>query len=179
MGICIAATMGESLGASCGGMLTDWLDGDSASDLILNHSFSESEIIRDMGVYLARVHGISVPSFGPIGEPGRPSFSESLEALRIVIELDLPCDGVDPLITLGSACIPLTTGTATGIINDSNYVLGDTLPGIFDNPPQTATGVPVDLAEPRLTSGLELVGQLPFFDSTIGDLQLGLELVCR
>ena len=70
-----------------GFMLTDWLDGDSASDLILNHSFSESEIIRDMGVYLARVHEISMPSFGPIGEPGRPSFGESLEALRSDIRI--------------------------------------------------------------------------------------------
>jgi len=96
----------------------------------------------------------------------------------IAVETALPCDGADTLITIGSACIPLTTGTATGIIQDANYVAAATLPS---GGAKTATGALID-PDTLLstgTSGMTMVGQIAAYDSAIGDLEVEVEMICQ
>ncbi len=72
-----------------GFMLTDWLPGDTARNLLDANSLTESELMRDLGAYLARVHRISTPSFGPTGAPGWLSLRECLDAVRTDIGVEM------------------------------------------------------------------------------------------
>jgi hypothetical protein len=92
------------------------------------------------------------------------------------IEAAEPCGDGDFLIPIGARCIHLTTETSTAIVIDTN----DT--ALKELPPGGATlrGTPADcdaLAS-SVTSGIELVGHVNFFDSTIGDLAIEIDFFC-
>jgi hypothetical protein len=93
----------------------------------------------------------------------------------LVVEIAAPCDGSDVLITVGSACFPLTTTSAFGIINNANANQGSTL-GPFVGNGATNSCFEQDGND---TSGMNLVGSYAFFASTIGDILTGAELICE
>ncbi|MFQ5514596.1 MAG: hypothetical protein ACE5FG_09150 [Myxococcota bacterium] len=90
-----------------------------------------------------------------------------------------PCGNGDILIAVGEQCVPMTSTTATSVINDSNFTGGQTIPPV--GPPATKTGVPGDCVAlaTSTTTGIQLVGYANFFDSTIGDLQSTLSFICQ
>jgi hypothetical protein len=89
--------------------------------------------------------------------------------VNIDVETGSPCDGTDILIAVGTRCIPLTSNVAVSQLHNTN----NTPAKDFPDPAWTATGAGVtcDSLTNSITSGLNLVGAVNFFDSTIGDLQ--------
>jgi hypothetical protein len=99
----------------------------------------------------------------------------------LTVEMASPCNGTDLLIDVGQACIPVTTQRAKGRIDDGNFVPGSTVPGPTPGPDANdRSGVPLSCAQldTSTTTGLEGVGAVNFFGSTIGDLSVGLRAVC-
>jgi hypothetical protein len=99
----------------------------------------------------------------------------------LTVEMGAPCNGTDLLIDVGQACIPVTTQRAKGRIDDGNFVPGSTVPGAAPGPDSNdRTGAPLSCAQvdTSTTTGLEGVGAVNFFGSTIGDLSVGLKAVC-
>jgi cysteine-rich repeat protein len=93
----------------------------------------------------------------------------------IIVEIRSPCGDGDVLISVGSACIPLTTESFTTVILDSNN----------SAPPVpiagSLLGAPIscqDLAS-SVTTDLRMVGAINFFDSTVGDLAVALNFRCQ
>jgi hypothetical protein len=117
--------------------------------------------------------GCSCVSIG--GAPSAPGGLQCNLGVSINLEDALPC-GTDPDPTVvGESCIPMTTQTATGVVNNAN-LLGQTLG------PTTVPGVPFDCAalDNSITSGAELSGIVNFFDNeTLGDLHVLLTVVCQ
>lgn len=109
------------------------------------------------------------------GTPTAGSLTCNLSS-AITVEAALPCDGLDVIIDVGSTCIPLTTATSTGSINNENNVGGTRItPAI--------SGVPTpgceDLAT-SITTGTKLVGIINFLDnSTLGDLDVTASFTCQ
>lgn len=91
--------------------------------------------------------------------------------VRITIENNLPCDGLDVRTVWGDVCIPLTTETAKGTLLDSN----------IGGPPITGELVGTPLSCPAMAtdvSGLVLGGNLSFFDTSLGDLEVPIRISC-
>ena len=94
----------------------------------------------------------------------------------ITVETALPCDAADIIIDVGQTCIPITTGTASGSINNYNFGGGTKVTA-------ASTGVPtpgcVDL-ETSITTGTKLVGVVNFLDnSVLGDLDVTVSFTCE
>jgi hypothetical protein len=111
---------------------------------------------------------------------GAPAAAGSLKCelgLHIVIESALPCDGTDPSITFGDVCVPITTETASGVIQNANLG-GGTLP---TSGPAVLNGVPGDCVnlQSGVTSGIEMRGTVGFLDSTLGDAFTSIRLDCQ
>ncbi len=97
-------------------------------------------------------------------KPAGPSSAGDINCqlpIEINVEALAPCDGTDITIPVFNVCIPLSTQsslTGTGMIS-----------------PATLTGTAADCLdlESSITAGIELVGQIDFFEMTIGDLTIG------
>lgn len=93
----------------------------------------------------------------------------------LVVEAAAPCDGNDVIITVGTACFPLTTTNAFGIVNNANAIPGNQL-GPFVGSGATNSCSDQNAGD---TSGMKLVGSYAFFASTIGDILTGTNLICQ
>jgi hypothetical protein len=95
----------------------------------------------------------------------------------MTIETALPCDDADVLVYLGDACIPITSETATGVLNNANLG-GGTLPtsGLV-----TLNGSSVDCGslQSGATAGLGMRGTIGFFDTSLADLFGLITLDCQ
>ncbi|MCZ6715241.1 MAG: hypothetical protein O7B29_14980, partial [Deltaproteobacteria bacterium] len=88
---------------------------------------------------------------------------------EINVEVDAPCDGTDILIAVGTTCIPLTTQSSDNVILNNDNTAGQ-IPGAGV---ANLTGTAANCAElaNSVTAGIELVGQVDFFDTQIGDVK--------
>jgi len=109
------------------------------------------------------------------GNPGRIGSMLLNVGAQLNIEANAPCDGADVTITLPPLCIPLTTEEAKGLLikadNDPAVEIG----------PFAKKGQPVtcdDYKAQRVT-GLNIVAQISFFDSKIGDLEAEIDWTCQ
>ncbi|MDX2168691.1 MAG: hypothetical protein SF182_16585, partial [Deltaproteobacteria bacterium] len=104
-----------------------------------------------------------------LGAPSLPGSLSCSVGTQIDVELPSDNDCLDPnTIVLPPLCGPVTTTTSSGQLINVNNGPNNTPAG----GPQTATGVNANCAAmPGSTvTGVKLVGQLGFFDSTLGDL---------
>jgi hypothetical protein len=93
----------------------------------------------------------------------------------IRIETSLPCDNVGVLVRLPAQCAPFTSGTASVTVLNANESLGITQgPYVDSGASETCTNF-----NASTTTGYELVANLAFFDSTIGDLEARLRIDCQ
>ena len=118
-----------------------------------------------------------------VSQGGAPSRAGGLSCeigTDIVLEFLAPCGDGDLILVVGSSCIPLTTESVTGLITNFNNVAMDDFPdpngiGISE------IGVPMscdDLAS-SVTTGVQLVGAINFFGTTLGDLAVSLAFSCE
>jgi hypothetical protein len=92
--------------------------------------------------------------------------------VRITVESNLPCDGTDVTTTLGDYCVALTSERATGTLLDADLNSGAIVGEL--------SGTPIGCsAMSAATTGLELGGNLSFFDTGLGDLEVPLRVVCQ
>ena len=103
--------------------------------------------------------------------PSRPGGLACQAGLRIIVEQQAPCDGLDNFIDLPPKCVPLTTEASFSVIENSNAQFGTTVPKLGG---RLLEGVPADCERLKNAdaSGVLLVGEANFFDSNIGDLQV-------
>lgn len=122
------------------------------------------------------------------GAPSRPGAVNFQVPAQIIVETGPPCGTGPKLLTLAPQCIPLTTETSTGVLtnanNNFNCAGGEPGPGCTQIPPEgrlTLTGAPVTCENLRAgnVTGMNIVGNISFFDSTIGDLETQLNWKCR
>jgi hypothetical protein len=87
-----------------------------------------------------------------------------------------PCDGADVTINIGDTCAPLSTQSASAVLNNANATGGQFPPGGFSD-----TGTPFSCADLRTsdTSGVKLTGSAQFYASTIGDINTQLTVLCQ
>jgi len=111
------------------------------------------------------------------GAPSDPGDIACEMGTSITVETAGPCDGTDETINIGTACIPITTANASGIIVDANNTALKELPvgGSSDD------GTPSDCGDlfASVTTGTVFVGKVNFFDSALGDLATTLTLACQ
>lgn len=107
-------------------------------------------------------------------------------AAQIIVEVGPPCDQGAVLLTLAPQCIPLTTETSSGVLtnanNNRNCPNDEPGPGCAQIPDQgklVRTGVPVPCSSLPDVSEMNIVGNISFFDSTIGDIETVLDWTCR
>ena len=115
-----------------------------------------------------------------LGEPGAAG---SLSCnLGTQINVELPSSGVcgdrPATIQLAPVCGPVTTTTSSGIVLHANNSATDTIPM---GAPSVVSGTAVscDDFKAGTITGLKLVGQLGFFDSTLGDIRSGNTFLCQ
>ncbi|MBX3026535.1 hypothetical protein KF840_16645 [bacterium] len=97
------------------------------------------------------------------------------------INVELPTNGVcgDPAtIQLAPVCGAVSSETSTGVIIRANNSPTATLPATG---PESVNGAPVSCESFKAgnITGLKLVGQLGFFDSTLGDIRSRNTFVCQ
>ncbi|MFN8640849.1 MAG: hypothetical protein U0802_04010 [Candidatus Binatia bacterium] len=99
------------------------------------------------------------------------------------INVELPpssvCGDKPANIQLAPVCGPVTSETSVGQVSNANNQAGATIPAA--NPPSVVDGAAVscDSFKAGNITGLKLVGQLGFFDSTLGDIRSGNSFVCQ
>jgi len=95
----------------------------------------------------------------------------------INVEEFAPCDGTDILIAVGTVCIPLTTQRSDNVLLNNDNTAGQ-IPsaGIAT---LTGTAANCDELTTSVTAGIELVGQVDFFDTTIGDVKTQTRFTCQ
>jgi hypothetical protein len=114
-------------------------------------------------------------------EIGTPSTAGAMGCqLGLQINVELPSNGVcgdTPTIVLAPLCSALTTGSAVGQLIDANNSIGQTIPPT----PGVLSGAATSCASlsTSVTAGLKLVGQLSFFDSTLGDIYVSEQFACQ
>ncbi|HSP99942.1 MAG TPA: hypothetical protein VL049_22185, partial [Candidatus Dormibacteraeota bacterium] len=113
---------------------------------------------------------------------GAPSAAGGLTCnLGTQINVELPstgaCDDQPATIQLPPVCGAVTSETSTGIVLRANNTPGHTIPAAG---PSVVHGVDVSCNNFKAGNigGLKLVGQLGFFDSTLGDIRSGNTFVC-
>jgi hypothetical protein len=122
------------------------------------------------GEPVAHANGCFCSCVRRTGDPGRPGSINCTAGVQINIEDDPPCkfdDGIDDItIFLPVTCVPLSTEFSSGKINNPNNTPGELAgPLMFGNP-----GSCQDLST-SVVAGIELLGNIIFWDSAIGDLQ--------
>jgi hypothetical protein len=97
--------------------------------------------------------------------------------VEINVESAAPCGDGDVSIAVGTRCVPLTTEAVTSQIHDTNNTMGKDFP----NPAFNATGIGIDCNDlgTSVTAGMNLVGSVNFFGSTIGDIHTQLTFTCQ
>ena len=101
------------------------------------------------------------------------------------INVELPSSGAcgdrPATIQLAPVCGNVTTEMSTGIILNANNTTGATIPAPPNPAPAVLDGAPVscDNFKAGTITGLKLVGQLGFFDSTLGDIRSGNTFTCQ
>lgn len=122
------------------------------------------------------------------GAPSRPSALNLQVPAQIIVETGPPCGTGAKLLTLAPQCIPLTTETATGVLTNANNNFsctnGEPGPGCAQIPSSgrlVLKGAPVTCEQVRAgnVSGMNIVGNISFFDSTIGDIETQLDWTCK
>ena len=98
------------------------------------------------------------------------------------INVELPSNGRcgdTATIQLPPVCGNVTTRASSGLVRNSNNTPGATIPASM--PPSVLQGASVscDAFKGGSVAGLKLVGQLGFFDSTLGDIRSGNTFVCQ
>jgi hypothetical protein len=96
------------------------------------------------------------------------------------INVELPANGVcgnPATIVLAPMCGALTTATAAGLIQSANDQPSVSLPSSPSF--QSGSSVSCSSLSSNALGGLTLVGHLPFFDSTLGDIITGERFVCQ
>lgn len=114
---------------------------------------------------------------GAVGDAARPGDFQCNLGSVLVVENQPPCDGTDIRINVGTTCVALTTGTASTLITDANFVPGSTVPSAG---PSALRGTPVtceSYANGDLT-GLKIRGVVNFFGSALGDIATTLAADC-
>ncbi len=105
-----------------------------------------------------------------VGPPSDPGDLKCQVRIEFDVELAPPCGDGDILIALGSVCISLSTESVENVILNANdgdpnevHMIG----------PFMLEGLPGDCLdlENSMTAGMAIVGQLDFFDTTIGDIK--------
>jgi hypothetical protein len=71
----------------------------------------------------------------------------------------------------------VTTTIANGQIDDANDVPGTTVPNM--PAAQTGTGGSCSALAAGSTSGIRLVGSVPYFDTTLGDVVFAERFICQ
>lgn len=127
------------------------------------------------------------------GNPSRPGALNLQVAAQIIVQTAPPCGQGGVLLRLPPQCVPLTTETASGILINANNVTDPArcvIPGPSCNQipnrgergeKLVVTGKPVSCEQLRSQgmSGVNLVGNISFFDSTLGDLETQLDWFCE
>jgi hypothetical protein len=124
------------------------------------------------------------------GNPSRAGALNFQVAAQIVVEAAAPCGEGGVLLRLPPQCVPLTTETASGILIHANDVPScqPNRPTCNQIPNRGVVGeklvrvgrpVPCSQLMNEGMSGLNLVGNLSFFDSTLGDLKAQLDWFCE
>lgn len=93
---------------------------------------------------------------------------------NIRVELGEPCDGADVLVQLPPLCSPLTTATHTARLTSANESDTGRIEGMLEGAPVTC-----EQLDSGLLTGMRLVTNLAFFDSTVGDLISPLQVQCQ
>ena len=98
------------------------------------------------------------------------------------INVELPSNGRcgdTATIQLPPVCGNVTTRTSSGLVRNANNTANATIPASM--PPSVVQGASVscDAFKGGSVAGLKLVGQLGFFDSTLGDIRTGNTFVCQ
>lgn len=109
---------------------------------------------------------------------GEPNVAGALRCrlpTSIRVESSFPCDGNGVVVRLPPLCAPLTTGTGVVVVERYNeqattVLEPDALQGASVSCPAVDSG---DIA------GMTMVGNLTFFDSTVGDIISQLTLKCQ
>ena len=113
------------------------------------------------------------------GAAGRNGEMQCNLGAVLTIERAAPCGDGDVTISLGAACIPLTTATASTLMTDANFTASTTVPK--NGQPATSSGAPVEC--PALTTddltGLKARGAINFFGSALGDLAVVMAADCE
>lgn len=92
----------------------------------------------------------------------------------IRVESGLPCDGQGVLVRLPPLCAPLTTGTNVTFLNHLNE-----LTDVAEPAPLEGSPVACSVIDGGSVSDMVMVGNLTFFDSTVGDIISQLTLKCQ
>jgi hypothetical protein len=123
-------------------------------------------------------HNVCECDCSAIGGAASPAGSLQCNlSVNINVETSAPCGDGDILIAVGTRCIPLTTGTVTSQIHDANNTAGKNFPTTALN--MTGAAISCDDLSAGDTTGLNLVGSVNFFDSTIGDIQSAQNFICQ
>jgi hypothetical protein len=113
---------------------------------------------------------------------GDPSLAGGLACnLGTQINVELPSNGHcgdTATIHLPPVCGNVTTETSTGVVLNANNGAGKTIPATGAESVEGAR-ISCDALKAKTLTGLKLVGQLGFFDSTLGDIRSRNTFVCQ
>ncbi len=100
-------------------------------------------------------------------------------AITVELDEDGVCGNVTPSIFLSPLCGELTSGTASGLMENAFNIPGMTLPG--EGGPSELTGVAGSCDDVRSgsVSGVTMVGHLGFFGSSVGDILAEIVFPCK
>lgn len=126
------------------------------------------------GEPVVHLHACQCQCLGGGETPSSPGAFLMRVGARLEVEPGLPCGDGDAFIILPPICIPLTTEQASGVLLQANNL--DQQFGPFGDSGGRLTCE--DLAANSVT-GMNLVGHISFFDSTLGDLEIALDWVCQ
>jgi hypothetical protein len=110
---------------------------------------------------------------------GAPSGVGALQCnlgANIDVEIGSPCGDGDILIAVGTRCIPLTTETVASQMHNANSTPGKDFPVTAFT--ANGLGISCSTLATSATTGLQVVGSVNFFDSTIGDIQARIDFTC-
>lgn len=94
--------------------------------------------------------------------------------VAIRVEAALPCDNAGVLVRLPAQCAPFTSNTAAVTVLNANELPGTQGPYSDSGANETCANF-----DASVTTGYELVANLAFLDSTIGDLEARLRIDCQ
>jgi hypothetical protein len=112
---------------------------------------------------------------GPAARPGE--LQCLLGAKLIVVAADAADCSAPPLISVGPSCVPLTTGTSSGIIDNANF----TTMSVPADGPVTNTGAPIECSALRADTlaDLKIRGVIAILGSSPSDIVAEIFASCR